>query len=117
MARGINDLQVKYVDGDGGCSTSPSRSTPSTPWDRMVRQVNVTLSSRVAGMNIAGFTGQDESRRRPDPPGSAHGPGRAPSRPAGPAGRAAAPTSGSESKESQQAMTETQRRNEADGQA
>ena len=60
VARGINDLQVSYVDATG-LLDEPQQITAITQWDRLVRQVNVTLSSRVAGMNIAGFTGQDGS--------------------------------------------------------
>ena len=57
MARGINDLQVQYVDGDGGVKDEPGVFADNTQYNLVVRQVNVTLSSRVAGANIAGFTG------------------------------------------------------------
>ena len=65
VARGINDLQVQYVDGD----PVPPKDEPGlmtvtvSPFETnlIVRQVNVTLSSRVAGANIAGFTGSDPS--------------------------------------------------------
>lgn len=60
VARGINDLQVTYVDGTAQLD-EPQPIDALASWSQMVRQVNVTLSSRVAGMNIAGFTGQDET--------------------------------------------------------
>jgi len=56
VARGINDLQVTYVDGDGQFD-QPQVFATVTNWDFIVRQVNVTLSSRVAQANISGFTG------------------------------------------------------------
>ena len=64
VARGINDLQVQYLDGDGVLKDEPGLFTvtpPNQEWNLIVRQVNVTLSSRVAGANIAGFTGTDMS--------------------------------------------------------
>jgi prepilin-type N-terminal cleavage/methylation domain-containing protein len=60
VARGINDLQITYVDGTGQVA-EPQMITAVPQWDRLVRQVNVTLFSRVAGLNIAGFTGTDGS--------------------------------------------------------
>jgi hypothetical protein len=65
VARGINDLQVQYLDGDGVAAGAPA-DTPqvigaNTEWNRIVRQVTVTVSSRVAGVSIAGFTGTDLS--------------------------------------------------------
>jgi prepilin-type N-terminal cleavage/methylation domain-containing protein len=58
VARGINDLQVTYVDGDGVFDV-PQVFAGAADWNRIVRQVNVTLSSRVAQAMIAGFTGTD----------------------------------------------------------
>jgi prepilin-type N-terminal cleavage/methylation domain-containing protein len=58
VARGINDLQVTYVDGDG-LRDVPQVFAAAADWNRIVRQVNVTLSSRVAQAMIAGFTGTD----------------------------------------------------------
>lgn len=58
VARGINDLQVTYVDGDGQ-RDEPQVFATANDWDFIVRQVNVTLSSRVAQANISGFTGTD----------------------------------------------------------
>ena len=58
VARGINDLQVTYVDGDG-LRDEPQVFAAATDWDFIVRQVNVTLSSRVGQAMIAGFTGTD----------------------------------------------------------
>lgn len=66
VARGIQDLQVTYADGDTLAPNPPQvpRDTPQPigavgAWNTLVRQVNVTLSSRVIGANIAGFSGTD----------------------------------------------------------
>lgn len=61
VARGINDLQVQYLDGDAVLKDEPGLFTDNTQTNLVVRQVNVTLSSRVAGANISGFTGTDMS--------------------------------------------------------
>ncbi len=59
VARGINDLQVTYLDGDGFAAGAPT-DTPQVigavnEWGRIVRQVNVTLSSRVASRHDRGL--------------------------------------------------------------
>ncbi len=61
VARGINDLQVQYLDGDAVLKDEPGVFAVNTDFNLIVRQVNVTLSSRVAGANIAGFSGTDMS--------------------------------------------------------
>jgi hypothetical protein len=61
VARGINDMQIQYVDGDGGVKDEPGVFADNTQYNLVVRQVNVVLSSRVAGVNIAGFSGTDPS--------------------------------------------------------
>ena len=61
VARGINDMQVQYLDGDGVLKDQPGVFAAVTDFNLIVRQVNVTLSSRVAGANIAGFSGTDMS--------------------------------------------------------
>ena len=60
VARGINDLQVQYLDGvPGGPKDEPGEFAFDTDYKFIVRQVTVTLSSRVASANIAGFSGTD----------------------------------------------------------
>ena len=60
VARGINDLQVQYLDGDpGGPKDEPGEFALDTDYNLIVRQVTITLSSRVASANIAGFSGTD----------------------------------------------------------
>jgi prepilin-type N-terminal cleavage/methylation domain-containing protein len=63
VARGINDMQVLYLDGDAMAAANPLGSPQvidgPNQWGRVVRQATVTLSSRVAGASIAGFTGTD----------------------------------------------------------
>jgi hypothetical protein len=59
VARGINDMQVTYLDGTGAVLDQPNVFVNNTQWTFIVRQVTVTLSSRVAAANIAGFTGND----------------------------------------------------------
>jgi hypothetical protein len=65
VARGINDLQVQYLDGDGFAAGAPTDGpqviATANDWNRIVRQVTVTLSSRVASRMIAGFSGSDLS--------------------------------------------------------
>jgi len=60
VARGINDLQVSYVDRDGQLD-EPRVFATVNDWAFIVRQVNVTLSSRVAQAMISGFTTADTS--------------------------------------------------------
>jgi len=65
VARGINDMQVIYLDGAGIARGMPWGTSQviggANEWGRIVRQVTVTLSSRVASAQIAGFTGPDLS--------------------------------------------------------
>ena len=61
VARGINDLQVQYLDGDAVLKDEPGIFADNTQTNLIVRQVNVTLSSRVASANISGFSGTDMS--------------------------------------------------------
>ena len=61
VARGINDLQVQYLDGDAVLKDMPGVFADATQTNLIVRQVNVTLSSRVASANISGFSGTDMS--------------------------------------------------------
>jgi prepilin-type N-terminal cleavage/methylation domain-containing protein len=57
VARGIQDLQVQYVEASGAALDEPQLLALTTDFDKIVRQVNVTLSARVAGAMIAGFSG------------------------------------------------------------
>jgi prepilin-type N-terminal cleavage/methylation domain-containing protein len=55
VARGIEDLQIRYLTGAGGWTDAPPVvvGTDSTTW---VRQVQVTLSARSMAANLAGQT-------------------------------------------------------------
>jgi hypothetical protein len=52
VARGIEDLQVEYMWGNGLWYNQPPPST--TSWDTLVRQVRITLSARASAANIQG---------------------------------------------------------------
>jgi hypothetical protein len=54
VARGIEDLQVEYMAGDGLWRNQPPLSLPDQ-YDTLVRQVRITLSARAAaGSNVQG---------------------------------------------------------------
>ena len=53
VARGIEDLQVEYMWGNGLWYNQPPPSTAS--WDTLVRQVRITLSARASAANIQGM--------------------------------------------------------------
>jgi prepilin-type N-terminal cleavage/methylation domain-containing protein len=64
LARGIEDLQVEYMDGLGNWNNSPPAAVPCPPpgagcgdvnaYNAIVRQVRVTLSARVVAQNLQG---------------------------------------------------------------
>jgi len=54
VARGLEELQVEYMDGNGVWSNSP-RQPILIPND-VVRQVRVTLAARATGQNLQGAT-------------------------------------------------------------
>jgi prepilin-type N-terminal cleavage/methylation domain-containing protein len=55
VARGIEDMQIRYLTGAGGWADAPAVvvGTDSTTW---VREVQVTLSARSMAANLAGQT-------------------------------------------------------------
>jgi prepilin-type N-terminal cleavage/methylation domain-containing protein len=55
VARGIEDLQVEYMPGDGLWHNQPPLST-TNDWNSLVRQVRLTLSSRSSAVNVQGMT-------------------------------------------------------------
>jgi prepilin-type N-terminal cleavage/methylation domain-containing protein len=55
VARGIEDLQLEYLDGTGVWANQPPVSLNAT-WNTLVRQVRITLSARASGANLAGAT-------------------------------------------------------------
>ncbi len=55
VARGIEDLQVEYMWGDGLWHNRPPLST-TNDWNSLVRQVRITLSARASAVNVAGAT-------------------------------------------------------------
>jgi prepilin-type N-terminal cleavage/methylation domain-containing protein len=59
VARGIEDLQVEYLDG-AGAPTGAWRNQPQVvttdAWGTIVRQVRITLSARASAANLAGET-------------------------------------------------------------
>jgi hypothetical protein len=64
LARGIEDLQVEYMDGLGNWNNSAPAAVPCPPpgagcadvnaYNAIVRQVRVTLSARVVAQNLQG---------------------------------------------------------------
>jgi hypothetical protein len=61
VARGIEDLQVRYRIGDGKCATPPcwvdDLGTPADPdYGTVVRELRVTLSARSTAPNLTGQT-------------------------------------------------------------
>ena len=55
VARGIEDLQIEYMPGDGLWHNQPPLSTTDN-WSSLVRQVRITLSARASAANLAGQT-------------------------------------------------------------
>ena len=55
VARGIEDLQIEYMAGDGLWRSQPPTSV-ATDWNSIVRQVRVTLSARASAQNLQGAT-------------------------------------------------------------
>jgi hypothetical protein len=55
VARGIEDLQVEYMPGDGAWHNSPP-TTVNDSWPTVVRQVRITLSARASAPNLQGAT-------------------------------------------------------------
>jgi len=53
VARGIEDLQVEYMDGTGAWMNAP-RTVTNGDWTALVRRVRVTLSARVTAANLQG---------------------------------------------------------------
>jgi prepilin-type N-terminal cleavage/methylation domain-containing protein len=56
VARGIEDLQIEYLDGTGSWQNQPSLVTNSA-WSTIVRQVRITLSARATAANLQGAKG------------------------------------------------------------
>jgi prepilin-type N-terminal cleavage/methylation domain-containing protein len=66
VARGIEDLQVEYMGGDGLWHNRPPLSV-TNDWSTLVRRVRITLSARAVAPNLqgqttAGGTGPDAVR-------------------------------------------------------
>ncbi len=55
VARGIEDMQIEYLDGNGLWSNEPS-VVVTNDWTTLVRQVRITLSARVTAQNLQGET-------------------------------------------------------------
>jgi prepilin-type N-terminal cleavage/methylation domain-containing protein len=55
VARGIEDLQVEYLDGNGAWQNQPPVSLVNN-WATLVRRVRITLSARVGVANLGGET-------------------------------------------------------------
>jgi prepilin-type N-terminal cleavage/methylation domain-containing protein len=55
VARGIEDLQVEYLWGDGLWHNRPMTSTAGD-WNSLMRRVRITLSARASGQNLQGAT-------------------------------------------------------------
>jgi hypothetical protein len=53
VARGIEDLQLEYMGGDGVWRNLPPVSTMNN-WDSLVRRVRITLSARSSAANLQG---------------------------------------------------------------
>jgi prepilin-type N-terminal cleavage/methylation domain-containing protein len=57
VARGIEDLQIEYLDGPGaGVWRNQPQIVTTGGWDTVVRQVRITLSARASAANLAGQT-------------------------------------------------------------
>jgi hypothetical protein len=65
VARGIEDLQVEYMNGGGlwqnnpgvvACATPGATCPQAADYVQVIRQVRVTLSARVLAANLAGAT-------------------------------------------------------------
>jgi hypothetical protein len=55
VARGIEDLQIEYMAGDGQWHNRPPLSV-TDDWTTLVRRVRITLSARTAVQNLQGET-------------------------------------------------------------
>ncbi len=55
VARGIEDMQIEYLDGTGVWANSPPLSVPGS-WDSIVRRVRISLSARASAANLQGAT-------------------------------------------------------------
>jgi prepilin-type N-terminal cleavage/methylation domain-containing protein len=55
VARGIEDLQIEYMGGDGLWRSRPPLSA-ANDWSTLVRQVRITLSARASAPNLQGAT-------------------------------------------------------------
>jgi prepilin-type N-terminal cleavage/methylation domain-containing protein len=55
VARGIEDLQIEYMGGDGLWRNRPPLSV-ADDWTTLVRRVRITLSARAAAPNLQGAT-------------------------------------------------------------
>jgi prepilin-type N-terminal cleavage/methylation domain-containing protein len=55
VARGIEDLQIEYMPGDGLWHNQPPLATPND-WTALVRQVRITVSARASAANLQGQT-------------------------------------------------------------
>jgi prepilin-type N-terminal cleavage/methylation domain-containing protein len=55
VARGIEDIQIEYMPGDGLWHNQPPTVIAGT-WTTLVRQVRITLSARSSAANIQGMT-------------------------------------------------------------
>ena len=55
VARGIEDMQIEYLDGNGVWSNEPP-VVVTNDWATLVRQVRITLSARVTAQNLQGET-------------------------------------------------------------
>jgi hypothetical protein len=53
VARGIEDLQIEYLDGTGAWQNQPPVSI-TDDWTTIVRRVRITLSARVGQQNLGG---------------------------------------------------------------
>ena len=53
VARGVEDMQIEYRDGNGIWQNQPPVSITGT-WTTLVRQVRITLSARVSQANLGG---------------------------------------------------------------
>jgi len=67
VARGIEDLQVEYLDGSGAGWMNAPRTVLTSDWTTLVRRVRITISARATAANLqgqtsAGGTGPDAIR-------------------------------------------------------
>ena len=53
IARGIEDMQIEYLDGNGVWSNQPPVVIANT-WTTLVRQVRITMSARATAPNLQG---------------------------------------------------------------